>query len=81
MSEPTVLLTQQGRAVAVAGLWERRRQWTGLTIEDNASLPAGSPMVFRCIGCGAPLIEREGYITRRQCCAECQALVDLGWME
>lgn len=74
-------LTAQGKAVALAGLAERRAKYRDFKLPSNASLYAGSPMYFRCIGCGAPICVPENYLTKPDTCPECDALVKLGWME
>lgn len=48
---------------------------------NNSSLPAGSPMFYRCIGCGEDIVVPETWITKPDCCDECQRLIKLGWME
>jgi hypothetical protein len=48
---------------------------------DNAALPAGSPMYYRCLGCGDDIVVSEGWITKPDMCDECHRLVKLGWME
>lgn len=74
-------LTQQGKAAALAGLADRRARHRNEKPVDNASLPAGSPMFYQCIGCGAPIVMHEGWITKPDCCVECEALRRLGWLE
>lgn len=74
-------LTAQGKAVALAGLYDRRAKYAGRKLVDNASLPAGSPMYFACIGCGATIEVHEAWLTKPDTCIECEALVKLGWME
>lgn len=75
------LLTEQGRPAALKGLAARRETFRDVKLPDNASLYAGSPMYYRCIGCGATIVMHEGWITKPDCCPECDALVKLGWME
>lgn len=75
------VLTEQGKAVALAGLADRRAMFARSEIVDNASLPAGSPMVFRCIGCGGPIFVPELWLSKPDCCIECEALRRLGWLE
>lgn len=75
------ILTEQGKAVALAGLAARRARYKDAVPPDNASLPAGAPMFYRCIACGAPIVMPEGWIFKPDCCGECEALVRLGWME
>jgi hypothetical protein len=76
-----MVATTQGKEFALKALAERREASKNLPYIDNASLPAGSPMYFKCIGCGARLVVGEGYITRPKFCVECSALVAIGWME
>lgn len=73
--------TERGRVAALAALAERRATYASHVIPRNEDLPAGSPMYFRCIGCGAPIVVPEGYLTKPDTCIECGALVALGWME
>lgn len=75
------LLTEKGKAAALAGLAERRILNADRKLPDNASLPAGSPMYYRCIGCGADIVVHEGWLTKPDTCRQCDALVRLGWME
>jgi hypothetical protein len=74
-------LTELGKHMALTGLAERRARFKDVILPDNASLPAGSPMYYRCIGCGASIVMHEGWITKPDTCVECAALVKLGWME
>lgn len=74
-------LTEQGKAPALEALSQRRARFKDAKLPDNASLPAGSPMFFRCIGCGSPIVVSEGYISKPDTCEECAALVKLGWLE
>jgi len=75
------LLTEQGRAVALEGLQRRRAANRDKQRIDNASLPAGSPMVYYCLGCGHDIWVSEGWLHKPSLCEECSALVELGWME
>lgn len=45
---------------------------------DNATLPAGSPLYFRCDACHCDIIVQEGYLTRPKLCYDCRDLKDLG---
>ena len=45
---------------------------------DNAALPAGSPLFFRCEACFCDIIVQEGYLTAQQLCYDCRDLRDLG---
>jgi hypothetical protein len=73
--------TKRGKTAALAALAERRERFKDDKPVDNASLPAGSPMFYQCIGCGAPIVMHEGWITKPDCCVECEALRRLGWLE
>lgn len=75
------LLTERGKEAALAGLTERRLLNRDRKRIDNASLPAGSPMVYYCIGCGADIVVPEGWITKPDTCRQCEAMMKLGWME
>ena len=74
-------LTEQGKQAALDDLAYRRALHRDEKLPDNASLPAGSPMFYRCLGCGHPIVMHEGWITKPDFCEECAALVKLGWME
>lgn len=76
-----MVMTQQGKTVALTALVERRAKQP--TQIDNAALVAGSDMYFYCISCGHLAdVKPENYLSRpKQLCAECQALKDLGWLE
>jgi hypothetical protein len=73
--------TELGKEFALGALAGRRVRFADVKLPPNESLPAGSPMYFRCRACGATLTEPEGYVSRQKVCDECQALIDLGWME
>lgn len=73
--------TRHGKTFALAKLAERRAIYKDAKPFDNASLPAGAPMFYRCIGCGAQIVMHEGWISKPDTCVECEALVRLGWME
>lgn len=73
--------TAQGREHAIAQLKIRRAATKGQKPFDNSSLPAGSPMVFPCIGCGYDIVVPEDYLDRPKLCRECDALTAMGWME
>ena len=75
------VLTTRGKTVALEGLKERRALWANQPLPNNVSMPAGSPMVFACIGCGGPIWVPETWTSRPDCCTECAALVALGWLE
>jgi len=76
-----MVATTLGKQAALDALAARRAENKTLTLPRNEDLPAGSAMVFRCLGCGAPIWVDEGYITRPKMCSECQAMHDLGWLE
>lgn len=75
--------TTQGRAVALAKLAERRAANKDKTLPENynASLYAGSPMFYNCLGCNVVISFPEGWTSRSSFCEECQALKDCGWLE
>lgn len=72
--------TEQGRRAALEALAQRRAEYAGHKLPRNEDLPAGSPMVFRCIGCGAAIWVSENYICKPDLCSECDALRRLGWL-
>jgi len=76
-----MLLTERGRTAALEGLAERRAVNRDRPRIDNASLPAGAPMVYYCIGCGADIVVPEDWLTKPDCCPQCAAMVKLGWLE
>lgn len=73
--------TVHSKQHALNALYARRAANTGRKHIDNGSLPAGSPMYFYCIGCGDVLVVPESYITKPDCCYECEAMRKLGWLE
>jgi hypothetical protein len=73
--------TQLGKKAALKALAVRRAHYKTVTLPRNEDLPAGAPMYFRCLGCGATMVEPEGWITRNSLCTECAALKELGWLE
>lgn len=75
------MMTERGKAAALQALADRRALYKDQKLPDNASLPAGSPMYYRCIGCGAPIVMHEGWTRKPDTCPECTALGALGWME
>jgi formylmethanofuran dehydrogenase subunit E len=75
------LATEQGKKYALERLAERRTANAQKPVVDNASLPAGAPMYYRCKTCGETIVVPENWITRRILCVECDALKDLGWLE
>lgn len=74
------LATTQGRAAALDAL-KLRRALPPLAADANSLLPAGAPMAYSCRTCHAVIVVPEDWIVRPYYCAECQALIDLGWME
>jgi len=74
-------MTRHGKAVALEALRTRREHYAKVTLADNASLPAGSPMYFACIACGMTIVVGEGYISKPSLCPECEALRECGWLE
>lgn len=75
------LATVKGKAHALKKLAERREKYKDKKPIDNSSLYAGSAMYFDCPGCNGPIVVPESYITKPEFCRECQALVNIGWME
>lgn len=75
------LATENGKAFALDALMRRRATHRARPTLDNARLPAGAPMFYRCIGCGADIVVPEAWLTKPDCCRECEALIALGWME
>jgi hypothetical protein len=73
--------TEQGRDAAREALRQRRAANKHRRSVDNSSLPAGAPMVYRCIGCGADIWVPEDWISKPDLCGECEALKRLGWLE
>lgn len=73
--------TQYGRKEAERALEHRREIYAKVKLPRNEDLPAGSPMVFRCIGCSEPIWVSEDYITKPDLCEECEAMRKLGWLE
>lgn len=73
--------TIKGKAAAVEAL--RLRRLHPPKKVNDATLPAGSPMHFYCISCGALAdVKDELYTTTpARLCGECQAMQDLGWLE
>lgn len=75
------LAMSQGKEAAFTALIQRRNENKTRERIDNASLPAGSPMHFDCITCGADIVVPENYVTRPGLCPECATLKRLGWLE
>jgi len=75
------LKTTEGREVAVAALNARRVANKDRVRTNDGLLPAGSPMHFDCLTCGAEISVPEDYINRPKLCRECGALKELGWLE
>lgn len=42
-----------------------------LGVPRNEDMPAGSPMLFGCIGCGTPIWAPELYLARPRLCERC----------
>lgn len=76
-------VTMQGKAFAMEILRRRRVENAAKPRIDDSRLPAGSPMHFYCISCGAPSdVLPENYVAPpKRLCGECQDLKDLGWLE
>lgn len=74
---PSKILTPTRRKKLIAERAERRRRNKTILRKQNDKLPAGSPMYFYCPGCGAELVEPEGYIRREKLCVDCQELGDV----
>jgi len=70
-------LTSKDLVRGVAGevyrlAWERRvAANVGKPPIDNAAMPAGSPMYFRCPSCGCDIILQEGFLTKPRLCYDC----------
>ena len=59
--------------------WQNRRTaHEHDVLPDNATLPAGSPMTFRCPSCFAPIILVEDYLRKPKVCYDCLELVSRG---
>ena len=73
--------TVNGKAAALNALADRRANMPDQI--NNADLPAGSPMYFYCNTCGHVSDTKPETFTDapNHTCVECQALIDLGWME
>jgi len=65
---------------ALVALEQRRAANKSIKHKRNEDLPAGSSMYFYCHGCGAELVEPEGYVTRDKLCHRCRDLSDRGWL-
>lgn len=74
-----MVATELGKEHAQAALAERRANRP--TLPRNEDLPAGSPMYFACIGCGAAIVVPEDWTSKPEACRECMALLALGWFE
>lgn len=66
---------------ALKALEVRRAENKNLARVDNANLRAGSPMYFYCPGCGAEIVVPEDYVTKPECCPECEALKKRSWLK
>lgn len=69
------------RGLALGALARRKAVMKLIPIPRNEDLPAGDPMVFRCIECGAPIFVDEEYVERQQHCGECLFMIQQGWLE
>jgi hypothetical protein len=76
-----MVATARGKSAALEELAARRQRYRQPTWPPNESLPAGSLMTFACIACGGPITVPESYLSKPETCAECDALIALGWME
>lgn len=77
-----MVLTQQGKVVALEGLRRRREAAKTQKLIRNEQLYAGSPMYFCCLACGMQnIVVPEGYLFKPDMCRECTALKDCGWLE
>jgi hypothetical protein len=75
------MMTEHGKAVALAALASRRETYKDVKLPRNEDLTASAPMYFRCIGCGATITQSREITTQPKCCEECEALRYFGWME
>jgi hypothetical protein len=74
-------MTPDNTRIAYRLAWETRRAENGSKAPiDNAALPAGSPMFFRCPSCYGDIILPEGYLTRPAVCYDCLDLLRRGWI-
>jgi hypothetical protein len=76
------LVEQMTKEVALAKLEMRRSVNTPKKI-DNASLPAGAPMYYYCLGCDTLLaVKPEDWVDDPppKYCGECEALKEAGWL-
>lgn len=71
--------TQAGKENAVTALKARRIANEDRKRIDNSSLPAGSPMYYDCISCGAVITVPESWLSRPEVCEECMAMKRMGW--
>ena len=73
--------TTMGKEHALEMLRGRRERNKGKEPPDNSKYPAGAPMYFPCLTCGAIISVPESYISKPELCEECQALKKLNWLE
>lgn len=69
---------------AQKALAARRKRFKDAPSFDNSALYAGSPMYYRCIGCGDPKgVEMpESWLPpRRELCMLCAEMKARGWLE
>lgn len=73
--------TEKGKDAALAAL-QLRREHKPVKV-DNAGLPAGCPLFYYCIACGAEAAKLpEDHIRPPPAlCDECEALKVCGWLE
>jgi hypothetical protein len=76
-----MVATMKGKVAAQTALQERRETNKGKKPHDNSRDPAGSPMIFMCLGCGDDIVVGENYVRKPSLCRECAALKELGWLE
>lgn len=77
------LTTEQGKEFALNALKERRKISANSKKINNAELYAGSPMYYYCQTCGAKsdVLPEAHTCKPKKYCDECQALINLNWME
>jgi hypothetical protein len=77
------LATEQGKEFALKALKARRRKSVKIQKINNSQLYAGSPMYYYCHCCGtiSDILPEGHIITPKKYCNQCQALIDLNWMQ
>ena len=74
------LATEQGKEYALGKLQERRDNKPDKVQNDR--LPAGAPMFYYCVSCGAEMTLPESHWrSPPRLCSECVALKECGWLE